>query len=51
MGLRVGIAVGYATVTIAVGHVAATVPVGVVRSTEGRVAVQSAMEGGGPTAR
>lgn len=50
--MRVGIAaIGCATVVIAVGHVTAVVPIGVVRSTEWRVAVQSAMERGGATSR
>lgn len=48
--LGIGIAaVGSATVAIAVGHV--SVPIGVVCSTKGGVAVQSAMERGGPTSR
>lgn len=50
--MRVGIAaIGCDTVAIAVGHVTTTVPIGMVRSTEGRVAVQSAMERGGATSR
>lgn len=48
--MRVGIAaVGRTTAGIAAGHITTTAPVGVVRSTEGRVAVQSAMERGGAT--